>query len=1468
MLFNEEENDSDERSAGNIKNLNSHRLRCLPAFLLRIIGVARALWFSSACCTAMLALLLAISPAVLAQQDTKGAAEHSANSEQAPPSTQEDASPFGRMEWFQRQRAFPLGFIPAGARDQALNQKAAMRANQNRTHDLFGAALPAQTPFTAAWFPIGPQPTLPSPGSSTGSFGNTSGRVSAIAIDPTDATGNTVFIGGAQGGVWRTTDGGVTWHALTDAQPSLAMGALAIAIDPANNLDANHRVIYAGTGEQAIGLDEYYGAGLLRSLDGGTIWAQTCQGTAFTNPSCPFVGPFSDTFVPGGGARIGSLGVNPANPDLLLAGVEIYTSSSIGGQVAQPGIYCTNNAGAAWSRISPAGLTTTAMASQVFFTSSTTAYAAISGYDGDPTNGIYLSHNASLTCSAQTWTRVPGAGLPLQSSMGQIELASSPGNPNLLYAAIANANSSSNTLLGVYKTIDGGSNWTQLTAIPDFCAQKCWYDMVIGVDPADATGNTVFFGGGGYGTPAGTTLLRTTDGGQSFGDVTAVGDGTILHVDHHAIAFTPAGSKIYVGNDGGLWNSTSAANPSVTPGSQTWNDLNNGLALTQFNPGLSIHPANSALAFAGTEGNGTQQYQDFVSPSTWANTNTCTDGAYTVVDPHEQTSVYLSCTGTSGQPEIYKSTFAGQQAAFALLASSSTIGNQLGGNSQDPLDVFPPLVVDPGLAEHLYYGTYRLFETTNGAGTWNAVSGDLTSGGLANGFALTSIAFAPLPGGAYNIYTGADDGTVELALNVTAGSNITARNISAGLPLRTLTKVITDSSDTSGMTAYAAFSGFAVDQSISGSTVDLKGHIFRTANGGANWTDISCQTADCAAPLTTDLPDTPVNDIVIDPDDPAHKTLYAATDIGVFVTVNGGTSWAELGTGLPNVAVLSLALHEPSRTLRAATHGRSAWDYPLPALAGTSPFALSSLSVPDAAAGSQTTLALTLTGRGFTSNSTVLWNGSSQGITVANLQAPNSIQVNVAVSRLAQAGVISVQVADPAYAPNTTNSLPFDLTATAPALTSVTPASASAGSAAVQIAVSGTNFVQGATIPAGSIVTVNEGTAANDNTAGVTTTQVSAATNPQTITATLSSTLLQYGAEFTIGVTNPPPGGGSAAHELLFTVNSAGPPMNDSIANAGVVTTALFSRTVDNFAATADPTDPAPSCAASSNNPSGKSVWWMYTAGAAGQVTANTIGSAYDTVLDVFTGTPGNLVEVSSGCNNNVSNTDVQSQVTIGVASGTTYYFLVTVFDTTLCPPSGTLVNECGGKTVFNFSGPTPAGLAASPNVATITAGGSMTFAINTLAPPLSGQVSFSLAGCPPVSTCTFTSTTVTAGASNTLTVATTANSVITPVPGLRRWPPFIATRFPKALKSFVMMLVSMLLIFLALKRGKRHLPAHVSLSILLLFMGAFMLSCGSGTASDATTLPGTTAGAYPLVITATGSGNTTATTTVNITVD
>jgi hypothetical protein len=115
--------------------------------------------------------------------------------------------------------------------------------------------------------------------------------------------------------------------------------------------------------------------------------------------------------------------------------------------------------------------------------------------------------------------------------------------------------------------------------------------------------------------------------------------------------------------------------------------------------------------------------------------------------------------------------------------------------------------------------------------------------------------------------------------------------------------------------AYVTFSGF---------TPSLGSHVFRTADAGLTWTDIS-----------QNLPDTPFNDFVVDPDLP--NVFYAAADSGVFVTTDGGSTWAVAGTNnttgtrsLPDAVVLSLKIHRASRVLRAATHGRGGWDLPLP----------------------------------------------------------------------------------------------------------------------------------------------------------------------------------------------------------------------------------------------------------------------------------------------------------------------------------------------------------------------------------------------------------------------------------------------------------------------------------------------------------------------------------------------------------
>jgi hypothetical protein len=125
---------------------------------------------------------------------------------------------------------------------------------------------------------------------------------------------------------------------------------------------------------------------------------------------------------------------------------------------------------------------------------------------------------------------------------------------------------------------------------------------------------------------------------------------------------------------------------------------------------------------------------------------------------------------------------------------------------------------------------------------------------------------------------------------------------SSGFPFATITQIAVEPN--ASATASVTFSGFNTR------------HVFQTTDGGLNWKDIS-----------GDLPNIPVNDIVIDPDQ--ADALYLATDLGVFQTTDGGTTWNPLGGGLPNVAVLGLKLYEPSRTLRAATHGRSAWDFSL-----------------------------------------------------------------------------------------------------------------------------------------------------------------------------------------------------------------------------------------------------------------------------------------------------------------------------------------------------------------------------------------------------------------------------------------------------------------------------------------------------------------------------------------------------------
>jgi len=213
-----------------------------------------------------------------------------------------------RAAWFYWQRAYPYLSVPAGARLQALQQLRQHLATEaaNRQFSQAAASIPT-------WTFIGPQP-ITGPDSDP----VVSGRVTALAVDPRNA--NIVYLGGAVGGVWKTTDGGATWTPLTDTQASLAVGS--IALDP-----THPDTVYVGTGEDNSSGDSYYGAGILKSMDGGTTWAQFCG---------PFCGPTNGGGDTGGGAHIGGLAVHPTNSQVLLAAVAL---------VAKDGVYRSTDGG-------------------------------------------------------------------------------------------------------------------------------------------------------------------------------------------------------------------------------------------------------------------------------------------------------------------------------------------------------------------------------------------------------------------------------------------------------------------------------------------------------------------------------------------------------------------------------------------------------------------------------------------------------------------------------------------------------------------------------------------------------------------------------------------------------------------------------------------------------------------------------------------------------------------------------------------------------------------------------------------------------------------------------------------------------------------------------------------------------------------------------------------------------------------
>lgn len=599
----------------------------------------------------------------------------------------------------------------------------------------------------------------------------------------------------------------------------------------------NPDIIYAGTGEANGGHNNFPGGGLYKSTDAGSTWN--------------FIGLENST-------SIGRIVIDPVNPEILyVAAVGSYFSPN-----PERGVYKSTDGGKNWTK-------------SLFISDSTGAIDIVidprnpdiliastwervrrpnSAHLNGPTSAIYKTIN-----KGETWTRLT-SGLPASATKpGRIGLAMSASNPSVIYALYNDGSSYS----GLYKTTNSGDTWVNADPannISGGTSDFSWYFGQVRVHPTNP--DIVYV--------MDVSFMRSINGGADWPVIYGYGGPAQLHVDHHALAFDPSNpNHIINGNDGGINYSNDAG--------VTWSQPAL-LPITQFYEiGLDFNKPERL--YGGTQDNNTIRTLNS-STDNWSSIYGG-DGFYVVVDPTNSDIIYSE----SQYGYLGKSTDGGYN-----------FGDAMNGiNSSEPTNWSTPVVIDPNNNNTLYYGTNKIYRTTNAAQSWTAISPVLSSSPAGSRLGtVTTIAVAP-SNSAY-VYAGTDDGN----LWVTNDNGADWKKINAGLPYRWVTRVIPDPKDEHII--YVTFSGLKWK--------DPQPHVFRSTNTGENWTDIS-----------SNLPDAPVNAFAVD----LHNTntLYLGSDVGAFVSFNNGAAWQTLGTGLPVVPVYDMKIHPQENYLAVGTYGRS-----------------------------------------------------------------------------------------------------------------------------------------------------------------------------------------------------------------------------------------------------------------------------------------------------------------------------------------------------------------------------------------------------------------------------------------------------------------------------------------------------------------------------------------------------------------
>ncbi|HEY3173642.1 MAG TPA: glycosyl hydrolase [Thermoanaerobaculia bacterium] len=621
------------------------------------------------------------------------------------------------------------------------------------------------------------------------------------------------------------------------------------------------KTVWVGTGETWTRNSVSVGDGVYKTADGGDSW--TRLGLENTE-------------------RIARIAVDPKDSNVVF----VCATGHLFDDHPDRGVYRTKDGGKTWDKVLFVADDTGCSDLAVDPADGKTLYAGMWQFrrkpyfftSGGPKSGLFKS-----TDGGTTWKKI-SKGLP-PGDLGRIALTVSPVRPEVVFAAVESRrdrNVPGSEDSSFYRSGDRGETWVrQSTASPT--TGRPFYFSNMAADPKnlDRVYKTTY------------SLHVTDDSGKSWSAL-----GGDYHGDTHAVWINPKNTEeLLVGTDGGVYHSTDRG--------AHWRFVAS-LPVAQFYH-VSSDSADPYNVYGGLQDNlvwyGPSRYPGGIPPSRWTSLLFC-DGFWTFVDPTDEDIVYCECQGGW----VFRTRKSTREIKDVKPAPKE-------GEPKYRFNWNAPIHLSPTQRGTMYVGSQFLFRSRNQGESWERISPDLTtndpekqkqeeSGGLTRDNSTaenhcTIFTISESPKNKNVIWAGTDDGNLQVTRDGGKGWTNVAGNV-AGLPKGTWVSRV-EASPFDGATAFATFDGHM--------TGDMKTYVFKTTDLGKTWKSLA-------------TPDLKGYAHVVKPDPINTGLLFLGTEAGLFVSLDGGASWAAFRGGMPAVAVRDLEIQRREGDLLIATHGR------------------------------------------------------------------------------------------------------------------------------------------------------------------------------------------------------------------------------------------------------------------------------------------------------------------------------------------------------------------------------------------------------------------------------------------------------------------------------------------------------------------------------------------------------------------